>query len=157
MLRRRTATLMKRAQTLAGKGDDSVFELAEALAELWALPKPPDGDRPTLKELIDLTKKSRRAIFYLIKVWRTFRDLGVPRDRLVRIGGSKLAVVAENFDPGTLDRDLALAQTCVAKELPRRLKGRKDRGEVRTVHLKRGLARKENALMRALRRPRTDL
>ena len=45
-----SADLKRRVQTLAAKGDDSMFELAEALAELWALPKPPGGDRPTLSE-----------------------------------------------------------------------------------------------------------
>jgi hypothetical protein len=163
-------------QELAAKDDDSMFELAEALTELWAHPKPPEGDRPTLEELIDLTKMSRRTIFYLLKVWRRFADLGVPRDRLVRIGWTKLAVIAENYDPGTVDAALVLAETCVAKELPRRLRGGNDRGKIRTVHLRltprqhedfeavllangarrpknrRGLARKEDALMRALRR-----
>ena len=95
----------------------------------------------------------------------------------MRIGWTKLAVVAENYDQGTVEAALALAETCVAKELPRRLRGRKDRGKIRTVHLrltphqyedfeaallangarrpknKRGLARKEDALMRVLRRP----
>jgi hypothetical protein len=170
------ALLKKRVQTLAAQDDDSMIELAEALAEIWALPKPPEGDRPTLEELIDLTKMSRRTIFYLLKVWRRFRDLGVPRDRLVRIGWTKLAVIAESYDPGTVDAALALAETCVAKELPRRLRGGHDCGKIRTVHLrltprqhedfeaallangarrpknKRGLARKETALMRALRR-----
>lgn len=56
-----SADLKQRVRELATKGNDSTFELAEALAELWALPKPPEGDHPTLKELIDLTKISRRT------------------------------------------------------------------------------------------------
>ncbi len=46
------------------------------------MPKPPDGDRPTLDELVDLTKLSRRTIYYLLKVWQMVTDLGIPRDRL---------------------------------------------------------------------------
>lgn len=173
---RGSADLKQRVQTLAAKDDDSMFELAEALAGLWALPKPPDGDRPTLEELIDLTNMSRRTIFYLLRVWRRFSNLGVSRERLVRIGWTKLAVIAENCDPGTEEAGLALAETCATKELPRRLRGGNDRGKIRPVHLrltrrqhedfetvllangarrpknKRGLARKEIALMRALRR-----
>ena len=82
-------------------------------------------------------------------------------------------------DAGIQPRWIAqrLSDTCVAKELPRRLRGGNDRGKIRTVHLrltprqyehfeaallangarrpknKRGPARKETALMRALRRP----
>ena len=40
---RSAAALMKRAQTLAGKGDDSMIELAEVISDLRGLPKPPDG------------------------------------------------------------------------------------------------------------------
>jgi hypothetical protein len=94
-----TAALKKRAQTLAAKGDDSMIELSEALSELRDLPKPPDGDRPTLDELVDLTKLSRRTICYLLKVWQMVDDLGIPRNRLVRIGWTKMAVLAENLSP----------------------------------------------------------
>ena len=77
MAGRNTAALMKRAQTLAARGDDSMIALAEALSELRAMPKPPDGDRPTLDELVDLTKLSRRTIYYLLKVWRMVSDLSI--------------------------------------------------------------------------------
>ena len=86
MSRRSTANLKKRAQSLAVKGDDSMLELAETLSELRAMPKPPDGDRPTLHELVDLTKLSLRTICYLLKVWQMVSDLGIPRERLVHIG-----------------------------------------------------------------------
>ena len=53
---RSAAVLMKRAQTLANKGDDSMIELAEVICDLRTLPKPPDGDRPTLDELASRIK-----------------------------------------------------------------------------------------------------
>ncbi len=37
-------------------------------------------------------------------MWRTFSDLDVSRDRLVQIGWTKLAVIAENCDPGAEKR-----------------------------------------------------
>ena len=86
MVGRSAAALIKRAQTLAAKDDESMIKLAEVLWDLRGLPKPPDGDRPTLDDLFDLTKLSRRAICYLLKVWQTFSDLGIPRERLVRVG-----------------------------------------------------------------------
>ena len=174
MVGRNVAALMKRAQTLAAKGDDSMIDLAEVVWELRALPKPPDGDRPTLDELVDLTKLSRRAICYLLKVWQTFSALGIPRERLVRVGWTKLAVIAENSEPEEIEEALALAETATAKELPALLKGAPRNAKARTVQLRltprqydqfesvllangarrsrgeRGLSGKEKALMKAL-------
>ena len=99
MVGRSTAAQIKRAQMLAAKGDDSMIELAEVLSELRARPKAPDGDRPTLDELVEHTKRSRRTICYLLRVWQMVDDLSIPRDRLVRIGWTKAAVLAENCEP----------------------------------------------------------
>jgi hypothetical protein len=165
---------MKRAHALASKGDDSMIELAEVICDLRTLPKPPDGDRPTLDELASRINLSRRAVCYLIKVWQAFSDLGIPRDRLVRTGWTKLAVIAETCKPGEEEEALAVAETCTAKELPALLRGAPRRAKARTVHLRltprqydkfeavmlangarrpkkgRGLSGKEKALMRAL-------
>jgi hypothetical protein len=171
---RSAAALMKRAQALAGKGDDSMIELAEVIYDLRSLPKPPDGHRPTLDELASRIKLSRRAVCYLLKVWQTFSALSIPRDRFVRTGWTKLAVIAENSEPEEMEEALALANTCTAKELPALLKGAAPRAKARTVQLRltprqydqfkavllangarrpkrgRGLSGKERALMKAL-------
>jgi hypothetical protein len=174
MAGRSAAALMKRAQKLAAKGDDSMIELAEVVWDLRGLPKPPDGDRPTLDELASRTKLSRRTISYLIAVWGRFSDLGIPRDRLVRAGWTKLAVIAEISEPGEEEEAVALAETATAKELPALLKGAPRKAKARTVQLRltprqynqfeavllangarrpkkgRGLSGKEKALMKAL-------
>ena len=172
---RSAAALMKKAQTLAGKGDDSMIELAEVLCDLRTLPKPPDGDRPTLDELASRIKLSRRAVCYLLKVWGAFSDLGIPRERLVEVGWTKAAVVLENSEPEDVEKALHLAGTCTAKELPAALKGRASKFKARTVQLRltprqygqfeaallangarrpkrgnKGLSGKERALMKAL-------
>ena len=72
------AALFKRAQTLGTKDNDGAIELAKVLSDLRALPKPPNGARPTLDELVVLTKLSKRAVCYLLKVWRRFSDLDIP-------------------------------------------------------------------------------
>ena len=172
---RSAAALIKRAQALAAtKGDDSMIDLAEVVWDLRALPKPPDGDRPSLHDLVGLTKLSRRTICYLLKVWQTFSDLGIPRERLVRVGWTKLAVIAENSEPEEFEEALALAENATAKELPALLKGAPRESKARTVQLRltprqydqfaavllangarrsrgeRGLSGKEKALMKAL-------
>ena len=159
---------------MAAKGDDSMIELAEVVWDLRALPKPPDGDRLTLDELAVRINLSRRALCYLLKVWETFSDLDIPRERLVRVGWTKLAVIAENLEPEVMEEALALAETATAKELPALLKGAPRKAKARTVQLRltprqydqfaavllengarrsrgeRGLSGKEKALMKAL-------
>ena len=135
-VRTKISGLRKRVQALASKDDDSKIELAEALSDLRDLPRPPDGDRPTLDELVDLTELSKRAVCYLLKVWLTFSDLGIPRDRLARIGWTKLAVIAESCEPGEEEQALAIADTCTVKELPALLKGRRRKKKPRTVQLR---------------------
>jgi hypothetical protein len=136
MAGRTAAALMKKAQLLAANGDDSMIELAEALSELRALPKPPDEDRPTLDELASRVKLSRRTICYLLKVWQMVTDLGIPRDRLVHIGWTKMAVLAENCEPEEMEDALDLAETYTAKELPDALRGRAPKFKARTVRLR---------------------
>jgi hypothetical protein len=177
MTGRSTAAVMKRAQMLATKGDDSMIELAEVVWDLRAMPKPPDGDRPTLDELVDLTKLSRRTLYYLLRVWQMVDDVGIPRDRLVHIGWTKMAVLAENCEPEEVEDALELAEAYTAKELPAALKGRASKFKARTVLLrltprqykwfeavllangarrpkkgKKGLSGKEKALMEVIRK-----
>ena len=174
MVGRSASALMKRAQMLAGKGDDSMIELAEVIWDLRTLPKPPDGDRPTLDALASRIKLSRRAVCYLLKVWQAFGDLDIPRERLVEVGWTKAAIVLENSEPEDVEEALALAETCTAKELPALLKGSPRKAKARSVLLRltprqydqfeavmlangarrpkkgRGLSGKERALMKVL-------
>ncbi len=119
---------------------------------------------------------TRRTICYLIAVWRRFRELGIPRERLVEVGWTKAAVVIENCAPEEMEEALALAETATAKELPALLKGAPRKAKAHTVLLRltprqygqfeavllangarrpkkgRGLSGKERALMKALGR-----
>jgi hypothetical protein len=174
MARQSSGALWKRVQTLATKDKNGTIELAEVLSALRALPKRPGGDRPTLNELVAFTNLSKRAVCYLLKVWRRFSDLDIPRDRLASIGWTKLAAIAENCDPGDEENALTLAEACTLKELPARLKGMAAKPKARTVLLRlsprqherfesfllahgasrpnkgRGLSGKEKALMKAV-------
>jgi hypothetical protein len=174
MVGRSASALMKTAQMLAAKGNDSMIELAEVMLDLRALPKPPAGDRPTLDELASRMKLSRRTICYLVSVRQAFCDLGISRDRLVKVGWTKAAIVVENSEPEDVEEALALAETCTVKELPALLKGSPRKAKARTVLLRltprqyeqfeavmlangarrpkkgRGLSGKERALMNAL-------
>lgn len=134
-VRNSSATLMRKIQRLAAT-DDSPFELAEAVWEARALPKPPEGGRPTFADLVEITKLSRRTLNYLISVWERFGNLNISKDRLARVGWTKLAIIAEHCDPGDELQALNVAQTCTAKELPALLKGARPRAKKRTVLLR---------------------
>ena len=99
-----------------------------------------------------------------------------PRERLVDVGWTKLAVIAENCAPEEMEEALALAETATAKELPALLKGAPRKAKARTVQLRltprqydqfaavllangarrpkkgRGLSGKEKALMELVRK-----
>jgi hypothetical protein len=174
MARQSSGALLKRVQTLATKDKSGTIELAEALSDLRALPKPPHGDRPTLNELVARTNLSKRAVCYLLKVWRRFSDLDIPPERLAQIGWTKLAAIAEHSDPGDEESALTLAEGCTLKELPARLNGMAAKPKARTMLLRltprqherfesfllahgasrpkkgRGISGKEKALMKAV-------
>ena len=167
-----SAVLRKKVQALATTDDGAVFELAEAMSDLRALPS---GDRPSQAELVEITKLSKRTVCYLLAVWSRFGDLGILRQRLVEVGWTKLAIIAEHCAAGEERKALTQAETCTAKELPALLKGGPEKPKAHTVLLRltprqyenfetvllahgakrpkkgRGLARKEQALMKALR------
>ena len=128
--------LRKKIVALTQKPDAAPLELAEALTVARALPEPPRGDRPTLAELMQLTGLSRRAICYLVKVGEQFGDLDIPRDRLSKIGWTKLVVIAEVCEPGDELAALDVAEICTVKDLPQVLKGGRKPGRRRTVLLR---------------------
>ena len=129
--------LEKKIRRLANSTDGTSLELAEALWEARALPKTQDGGRPAISDLMELTKLSRRAVGYLIATWKRFGSLDIPRDRLVQIGWTKLALIADRSETGDELAALAIAETCVAKDLPARLKGKPaQRGKMHTIMLR---------------------
>ena len=117
---------------------------------------------------------SRRTICYLLKVWETFSDLGIPRERLVRLVGPKRRSSSKTVRPRRWRRRSPWRRLATAKELPALLKGRARKAKARTVQLRltprqydqfaavllangarrprgeRGLSGKEKALMKAL-------
>jgi len=135
-VRSSSAALKKKIQRLATRTDDGSLELAEALCDARALPKTTQGGRPTITELVELTGQSKRTVCYLLAVWLRFREVDIPRDQLTRIGWKKLAVVAEQCEPGNELQALEIAETCTAKELPARLQGDSETKKKRTVLLR---------------------
>jgi hypothetical protein len=176
MTKSEVAALRRKIAALAQRPNTGVLELAEALAKARALSAPPEGDRPSIADLMQLTDLSRRAIGYLIKVWQRFGTLDIPRDRLAKVGWTKLAVIAETCEPGDELDALARAESSTVKDLPRHLKSGRKPGKRRTVLLRfteddheifeaillahgarrpkrgRGLANKEKAVLRAMGR-----
>lgn len=74
-----------------------------------------------------------RKAFHLARISRTFDDLGVPIDRLRRIGWTKLAHLAPYVDAGNVDEWLTVAETATAYELKMLLRGHKVDPDTRAV------------------------
>jgi hypothetical protein len=87
---------------------------------------------------------SRRALFYHLKIGRTFGHLGVPTSRLAEIGWTKLSIIAQHFkghEEGE-DRDalilraLSDAENYTARELPAILNGEPRKPKAHSIHLR---------------------
>ena len=169
-----SATLKKKITATAKQAGTGSLDLA---ALLWEARNPPplSARKPaTYDDLIEATNLKRRTLIYLVQVWDRFGSLGIDKDRLERIGWTKLAIVAETCDPGNEEAALDLAEKYTAKELPPLLKGSPARKKKHVVVLrlshsdyidfrdallehgakkaknKVGLAGKEAALMKAM-------
>lgn len=110
-------TLKEKAEISAELIGDSFLEAARQLREAQ------DVDPGLFREIAKHLGIGRRKAFALAQFDRRFHDLGVERDRLHRIGWTKLVVAAPYITADTVDDILDLAETCTAYALKRHLRG----------------------------------
>ena len=97
--------------------DDEFLELASLLRQLQE--KKPDD----FKALIAIPELGRRKGYYLVEIDRAFANLGVPPQRLTKIGWTKLQLIARHVTPDNLEALLTLAETHIAKNLELIMRG----------------------------------
>lgn len=68
---------------------------------------------------------NRRKAQYLVEIARTIDGLGIPDERLRRIGWTKLSVIASDLDAGNADELLTAAEKHKVPDLQAILAGRK--------------------------------
>ena len=99
--------------------DGNFFELGRSLRHLL------DRDPDKFRNVVEKTNLGMRKAYYLVNVARWFEGVRVKRERLMRIGWTKLQLIGPKLEGWDLDELLALAETNTATALKRILKGDK--------------------------------
>jgi len=114
-----------------------------------------------------------RKALYLVAIYRAFAPLGIPKERLVAIGWTKLSLLAPTVQKLNVEDLLRIAEESTVFELEELLQGRQPKAGTRVVLLRlpprsyqvfekavlmygaktsgRGLVDKERALVKALK------
>jgi hypothetical protein len=160
--------LHAKALDLATNDPDNFWDLGRALRRL--LDREPD----LFQKFLDNTDVGSRKAYYLVEINRAFEPLQVPRARLLRLGWTKLQLIAAKVKQDTVEEWLKLAEGMPTKQLERKMKGKtpiknaacvlmyfspkeyKELGEALKRYggtpTERGIQNREEALIRMVRR-----
>jgi len=106
-----------RAVRLAMRADDDFIELGRLLWKLKEL------DQNLFTRVQRQTRLTRRKAYYLVQVARTIDGLPIPRERLARIGWTKMQLIADELSPSNWRQMLQLAEEHTAHGLKAVLAG----------------------------------
>ena len=163
---KRIDRLLHKALQLADQPETGFLQLARCLAQLHG------SDPGSISRFVSLSGTGRRKTYYLRRVGEQLTDLGLAEGRLERIGWTKLQVISEKLTPKSAERWLRLAEIRSTQELVDLVRGGPARphcvqlyfGPRQYAQLERailnhggqrrgrGLANKEAAIMRMVRR-----
>ena len=122
-----TDALYDKALELSANVPDNFVELGGALSQLY------DRDPNLFRQLAAKSSMGWRKAYHLVEVSRTFEPLAIPRYQLRKIGWPKFQLIAKHVTPNTLDALLQLAEDTTAKDLERRMRGKKPLGNAHCV------------------------
>lgn len=98
-------------------------EAESRFLELGAVLKKLKATQPAeFAGIADATTLGRRRAYYLIEIDRVFGAMELLQPRLMKIGWSKLSLIARHVNPANLEELLHLAETSAAHELRAYLK-----------------------------------
>jgi hypothetical protein len=112
------STLLKRIEKLSERNADPI-RLAVALAQLDVVE--PSG--PDMKELMEITQKSRRTVSYLRSIGKRLGELHISERTFVRLGWTKSVEIARLCTSATLSDALDFAENHTVAELRAHLTG----------------------------------
>lgn len=119
--------LYNRAVELAGSVDENFIELGELLRDLQ------DLDIEKFRMFVQHSNMKERKAYYLVTIARTFSKIPVPKDRLRRIGWTKLNILTRYIDKKNYADLLKKAEQYTAKELEQLLRGEEPVTNARAV------------------------
>jgi hypothetical protein len=104
---------------MAGNIEDNFLELGKTLRQLI------DKDGDLFQKFIDKSAIKRRKAYYLVEVSRIFDPLPVSRNRLRKIGWTKLQIIGANTTKENVQEMLELAENNTAQQLTALMRGEK--------------------------------
>jgi hypothetical protein len=110
--------LYAKASDLATDDPDNFWDLGRALRRLL------DRDPDLFQKFLDNTDVGSRKAYYLIEINRAFEPLQVPRARLLKLGWTKLQLIAAKVNQDSVEAWLERAESLSTKQLERRMKGK---------------------------------
>ncbi len=137
-----------RAVRLASRVDDDFIELARLL---WRLK---ERDQDLYNRVRDETGLDRRKAYYLVQIARTIDGLPIPRERLARIGWTKMQIIADQLTRQNWREMLELAEQHTAHGLKAVLAGKRANERCVVLYLRpKDYQRFANAIMKHGARP----
>lgn len=119
--------LYHKAVELSSAVDENFIELGEILMELQ------DTDLDKFRMFVQHSNMKERKAYYLVTIARTFRNIPVNKDRLRRIGWTKLNILTRYIDKKNYADLLKKAEQYTAKELEQLLQGKEPMTNARAV------------------------
>jgi hypothetical protein len=110
--------LYAKALELATNDPDNFWDLGRALRRL--LDRNPD----LFQKFLDNTDVGSRKAYYLIEINRAFEPLQVSRTRLLKLGWTKLQLIASEVNQDHVEEWLDVAESLSTKQLERKIKGK---------------------------------
>ncbi len=111
--------LYGQAEALSANVEDNFLDLGRALRKLL------DRDPELFSKLWQKASLGRRKAYYLVEVSRTFDPLPISRNRLKKIGWTKLQLLAKQITKDNAQELLALAEENTTKQLEKLMRGEK--------------------------------
>jgi hypothetical protein len=110
--------LYEKALGIANNDPDNFWDLGRALRRLL------DRDPDLFQKLLDNTDVGSRKAYYLVEINRAFEPLQVARARLLKLGWTKLQLIAGEVNQDTVEEWLEVAESLSTKQLERKMKGK---------------------------------
>jgi len=137
-----------RAVRLAARFDDDFMELGRLLKRLQ------ERDHELFKQVCGETHLDRRKAYYLVQIARRVEGLPIPRERLARIGWTKMQLVADQLMRQNWREMLELAEQHTARGLKAVLAGKRANERCVVLYLRpKDYQRFANALLKHGARP----
>lgn len=119
--------LYARSLELSAKFDDNFMELARNLRSLQ------ETDSERFRDIIDKSGLGRRKAYYLVALDKSLGGIKISKDRLRKIGWTKMALMAKAIDKYNYAEYLDFAENHTAKELQVKVAGGKHEDNAHSV------------------------